>query len=98
MTCGELTNPTMGNNLECYDLPYIMSDSDKNKLAEYIVNIVTDNGSSYTLSEALSTIDNMLTTGTFEDTSTSIVLLLLKNVLIVFIILLETIIQIMKIQ
>ena len=72
MTCGELTNPTMGNNLECYDLPYIMSDSDKNKLAEDIVNIATDNGSSYTLSEALSTIDNMLTTGTFEDTSTSI--------------------------
>ena len=72
MTCGELTNPTMENNLECYDLPYIMSDSDKNKLAEYIVNIVTDNGSSYTLSEALSKIDNMLTTGIFEDTSISV--------------------------
>ena len=73
--CSTLTNPTLEEYPECYELPYSMSDSDKTLLINwwysYVQDAITQGYVSgpYTLEEATTDVNNALQTGILSNAS-----------------------------
>ena len=66
--CSTLTNPTLEEYPECYELPYSMSGSDKTLLINWCHAYAQSAGfTSYTLEEATTDVNNALQTGTFSN-------------------------------